>query len=501
MSVQDEFGAQYEVHGRTVDTRGPSATLRAETTMLGKTITAVTSIGGERPTSAERQKAIVILKALQGEYNILENPFLQFIIAPSDTFSWPESWSSSETVPPILAEDLNHSQHQAVVHMLSTANSKRVTVIKGPPGTGKTTVIAAFVCSAVSAGQTGLWLVAQTNVAVKNIAEKLAKVGFFNFKVLVSTDFHLGWHEHLYQRLNANIICSDEFRTAEKQLNGCPVVLCTLSMLSNTRVQGFMHVVSINTLVVDEASQIAIQDYVPPLSIYSTIQKMCFIGDNKQLPPYGQDEVQELKSVFEVDHLFKSALLLDIQYRMPPHIGDFISKTIYNNELASYKEHPIPSQVMATTFIHVQDATEKKFQTSYVNAEESKAVMKIAEKLEMENKSYRIITPYDAQRNYLEKEMKAFGLRWENKCFNVDSFQGNEDDFIIISLVRTKDLGFLTDLRRTNVMLTRCKCGMYICTSWEFIQVIAKETLVGKMAIEFGDDAWIGMGQLEAGEF
>ncbi|EED85947.1 predicted protein [Postia placenta Mad-698-R] len=306
------------------------------------------------------------------------------------------------------------------------------------------------------------WPQGPTNVAVKNIAEKLAKVRFFNFKVLVSTDFHLGWHEHLYQRLNANIIRSDEFRIAEKQLNGCPVVLCTLSMLSNPRVQGFMHVVSINTLVVDEASQIAIQDYVPPLSIYSTIQKMCFIGDNKQY---------------------------------------FISKTIYNNELASYKEHPIPSQVMATTFIHVQDATEKKFQTSYVNAEESKAVMKIAEKLEMENKSYRIITPYDAQRNYLEKEMKAFGLRWENKCFNVDSFQGNEDDFIIISLVRTKDLGFLTDLRRTNVMLTRCKRGMYICTSWEFIQVIAKETLVGKMAIEFGDDAWIGMGQLEAGEF
>lgn len=95
-------------------------------------------------------------------------------------------------------------------------------------------------------------------------------------------DFEFVRHEHLYQRLNANIIRSDEFRIAEKQLNGCPVVLCTLSMLSNPRVQGFMHVVSINTLVVDEASQIAIQDYVPPLSIYSTIQKMCFIGDNKQ---------------------------------------------------------------------------------------------------------------------------------------------------------------------------------------------------------------------------
>jgi len=39
-------------------------------------------------------------------------------------------------------------------------------------------------------------------------------------------------------------------------------------------------------------------------------------------------------------------------------------------------------------------------------------------------KRFRIITPYDAQRNLIEKELKAKGLEWEDKCFNVDSFQG-----------------------------------------------------------------------------
>jgi hypothetical protein len=39
-----------------------------------------------------------------------------------------------------------------------------------------------------------MWLIAQSNVAVKNIAEKLAEVGFLNFKLLVSKDFHFDWY-------------------------------------------------------------------------------------------------------------------------------------------------------------------------------------------------------------------------------------------------------------------------------------------------------------------
>ncbi len=54
-------------------------------------------------------------------------------------------------------------------------------------------MIAAFVCSAVAAGANGLWLVAQSNIAVKNIAEKLATVGFDNWRLLVSDDFHFDW--------------------------------------------------------------------------------------------------------------------------------------------------------------------------------------------------------------------------------------------------------------------------------------------------------------------
>ena len=60
----------------------------------------------------------------------------------------------------------------------------------------------------------------------------------------------------------------------------------------------------------------------------------------------------------------------------------------------------------------------------FQNPGERTAVLKLAEKLQLEGKEYCIITPYDAQGNFLEKEMKEAGLVWEDKCFNVDSFQG-----------------------------------------------------------------------------
>lgn len=51
-------------------------------------------------------------------------------------------------------------------------------------------------------------------------------------------------------------------------------------------------------------------------------------------------------------------------------------------------------------------------------------MIRIAQKLAVEGKSYRIITPYDAQRGAIEDALKTASLAWEDKCFNVDSFQG-----------------------------------------------------------------------------
>jgi hypothetical protein len=68
---------------------------------------------------------------------------------------------------------------------------------------------------------------------------------------------------------------------------------------------------------------------------------------------------------------------------------------------------------------------------------------------------------------------------------------GNEDDYIVISLVRTNNLGFLKEPRRINVMLSRCKKGMIICTNRRFIEGKAKTSLVGKLAQSLGEKTWV----------
>jgi hypothetical protein len=94
-------------------------------------------------------------------------------------------------------------------------------------------------------------------------------------------------HEHLYEAIHGNVIESsmfpDDVVSVNRLLLGCRVILCTLSMLSNPKLRFFTHLVPIEIVVVDEASQIEIGDYLPMLSLYrTTLQKLVFIGDDKQ---------------------------------------------------------------------------------------------------------------------------------------------------------------------------------------------------------------------------
>ena len=177
---------------------------------LGKVITSVTSIGRDDPTTAEAQRSATILRILQGTEKLLdESPWIQNIWFPNDDglLVWPKEWSEKPKKPskpptvqksppastPTSAPLLNPSQQKAVNYMLSSIDDNRIILIQGPPGTGKTSVIAEFVQRYILRLNNGIWLVAQSNIAVKNIAEKLMSIGFLNWRLLLSKDFHLGW--------------------------------------------------------------------------------------------------------------------------------------------------------------------------------------------------------------------------------------------------------------------------------------------------------------------
>ena len=162
--------------------------------MEGKRVTSITSLGRDLPTKAESDRSLSILRILQGSLPLLDNHWIKAIWRPSEPVDWP---SPSSSLPVDIVEHpdapLNSSQHSALTNMLSFSPENRITLVQGPPGTGKTTVIATYVVDVIRAGQGGIWLIAQSNVAVKNIAEKLARFDFWAFKLIVSEDFHFEW--------------------------------------------------------------------------------------------------------------------------------------------------------------------------------------------------------------------------------------------------------------------------------------------------------------------
>ncbi|KAF8554480.1 hypothetical protein OG21DRAFT_1385482, partial [Imleria badia] len=307
-----------------------------------------------------------------------------------------------------------------------------------------------------------IWVAAQSNVAVKNIAEKFIKEGFRGFKLLVSRDFHYDWHEHLYEDLEPLLIRTDSFKKsvieASRQLLDCKVILCTLSMFSNPNIDVYLRVVPVEMIILDEASQIECGNYLPIFHrFHSTLSKLVFIGDDKQ-------------------------------HRMPHVIGNFISRNIYGGKLLTRHSSTTSK---ACRFIDVNRGRETQSGHSWVNTEEARVVVKLAQLYESRGMSFHIITPYDAQRSLIENLLKEEELLWEDKVFNVDSFQGNEDDHIIVSVVRSNEPGFLRHQRRTNVMLTRCKQTMVICSSRAFLSDKASKTLVGKLAVSLKAANWI----------
>ncbi|KAJ7455344.1 P-loop containing nucleoside triphosphate hydrolase protein [Mycena galericulata] len=497
-----ENGQRIMVSGKVMGVKGRGAKINVKSRLPSGPIT-LTTRGKDPPTNAETQRAVIILNALKGTSTIADKPFFKAIWLPGEKPAWPAGPPSTPAIRSPLS--LNDSQKTAVEAILSP---QHINVIHGPPGTGKTTVIAAAVYSIGSPpfGGRTTWLVAQSNVAVKNIAEKLASVNFLDFKIVVSHEFHYDWHEHLYEKIKANLIRSDQMPQTlletERQLKGSKVILCTLSMLSNPSLSNITLVVPLQAVIVDEASQVEVGNFLPLISQFSfSLRKLVFIGDDKQLAPYGQGDIDDLQSIFEMKHLRRGAIFLNTQYRlvdfqdfelmlnfasMPTQLGTFIGRNVYDNRLKTVHRNTSP----CCHFIDVPNSKEAKKGLSWINIGEVRAVMIEAVQCHAKGHSYRIITPYDAQRGLLESALKASEVPWEDKVFCVDSFQGNEDEWIIVSIVRTGNIGFLAEQRRVNVMLSRCKRGMKICTNRAFVEGKAKKTLVGRLASGIGPSAW-----------
>ncbi|GLB44387.1 putative nuclear-transcribed mRNA catabolic process, nonsense-mediated decay [Lyophyllum shimeji] len=480
-----------EFVGEARGAKGRTTNIRFTGQALSGTLQAVRVVGRPELTNPEKAREELLLLLLQGKAS-LHAPFIRKLWFPSRSARLALDDHGS---PCMHMPGLNRSQKEVASRMVSEA---ALVITHGPPGTGKTTTIAA---AAAYWDERDLpaWIIAHSNVAVKNIAETLCKKGV-DFKILVAGEFHFEWHEHIYEAIQQKVLLSDDLLTlkdvgaTERLLGGSCIMLSTLSMLSNPTMDkvGVFRVVPLERLVVDEASQIKIEDFMPVFHKFrKTLEKVCFFGDPNQLPPYGKDEVPELKTIFDVEHAKESAGFLDTQYRMPVPLGDFISRCVYGGRLKS--EHSV-KDASCVAFVDASNGEETKSGFSWTNAGEIQTMVNLV-KTYYKNENFCVITPYDAQRAAIERQLKAGKLPWEH-VFNVDSFQGNEADFVLVSVVRSgHQPGFLASTNRMNVLLTRCRRGLVVVSSRSFLRDGGRNTLLGRLERHYmdlkGESAWV----------
>ncbi|KAJ3145342.1 hypothetical protein HDU86_000938 [Geranomyces michiganensis] len=306
----------------------------------------------------------------------------------------------------------------------------------------------------------------QTNAATRNLALALLKRGVTDFRIVVSDGFYVEWHEDQYRKIRDRVIHSSETRSEkfDKLIGPRTVVLCSLCQLSNSNMINILHRRRVTHIVIDEASQICLADLVHiPALFQGSLKRLTFVGDPKQLAPFGNEQHPAVQSVFERLH---SDVMLNVQYRMPCDLGAFISSNVYNHKLLSHQQ---PRKECTVALIDVADGTEQASGTGFTNLREADAVVHIIVN-QFLTREFLVITPYNAQKELIANRLRdAIRKRYsqgesnvtvtfaDERVHTVDTVQGQEADVIVFSAVRTSELGFLKNKRRMNVALTRAK--------------------------------------------
>lgn len=273
-------------------------------------------------------------------------------------------------------------------------------------------------------------------------------------------------------------------RIQQEIIDGAHVICATLSGSGHEMFQNLN--IEFDTVIIDEAAQSVELSALIPLKYGCS--KCILVGDPRQLPPTVLSKAaskyayeQSLFARMEKNHP-RDVHLLDTQYRMHPEISAFPSKEFYESKL---KDGANMTQLRAKPWHHSSVFAPYRFFDvqgmhqsapkghSLVNVAELQVAMQLYERLITDCSQYNfkgkigIITPYKGQM----KELKLrFSQRYGEGIFSTiefnttDAFQGRECEIIIFSCVRasTTSIGFLDDVRRMNVGLTRAKSSLWV---------------------------------------
>lgn len=415
---------------------------------------------------------------------------------------------------------LNITQEEAVNHVLE---AKDVAIVHGPPGTGKTTTMVEAIYETLH-HENQVLVSAQSNTAVDWISEKLVDRGInvlrignptrVNDKMLSFTyerrfEAHPDYTELWSIRKAIREIQSTKHKdykdkeTARKRLSRLRFRAAELEIKINAELFGEARVVActlvgsanriltnyhFTTLFIDEAAQAL--EAACWIAI-AKADRVIFAGDHHQLPPTikcieaargGLDRTLMQKIA---DRKPETISLLRMQYRMNDEIMRFPSHWFYHDQLESAPEVRNRGILDLETHIVWCDTTACEFEEDQLNDSLSRInrdeadllinslktyIQKVTSARILEERiDFGLISPYKSQVQYLRsliRKDKFFQpYRSLITVHTVDGFQGQERDVIMISLVRANErglIGFLGDLRRMNVAITRARMKLII---------------------------------------
>ncbi|MCJ1448723.1 MAG: DEAD-box type RNA helicase [Stictis urceolatum] len=274
-------------------------------------------------------------------------------------------------------------------------------------------------------------------------------------------------------------------RQAEQQILGEAHIIC--ATLSGSARESFQHLtIDFETVVVDEAAQCIELSALIPLKYGCS--KCIMVGDPKQLPPTvlsrdaARFRYEQSLFVRMQKHQPKDVHLLDTQYRMHPDISRFPSMAFYDGKLldgsnmANLRAQPWHEDKLLGPYRFYDVAGKHENAPkghSLVNKSEVEVAIELYKRLKATVVGYDfrgkigIITPYKSQLKLLSERFNhQFGPEIIKSIeFNTtDAFQGRESEIIIFSCVRASDrgIGFLSDIRRMNVGITRAKSSLWV---------------------------------------
>ncbi len=420
----------------------------------------------------------------------------------------------------ILPDDfggLNVSQLAAVKHIF---NAQDLALVHGPPGTGKTTTLVQAV-KALSEEESGILVAAPSNTAVDLLTERLVEAGLrvvrignisrLDEKVMESSlEVQLSAHPEAKNIRKIRIQAAEsrkaasrykrnfgyeereerkrlvqeakemsawanqlEDRLVQQILESAQVITCTLVGAAHSLLDGF----HFRTVFIDEAAQaLEPANWIPVLKA----DRVVLTGDPCQLPPTvksGEAAKKGLDKTLMEKQLEwqRNSAMLQTQYRMHQHIMGFSNNWFYDNKLEAapeVRDHRLTApDNQALVFIDTagcgfEEETREPNQSKFNKGE----CHIVYEHIHSQYKDFpselipeiTIVSPYMEQVLVMRQFLEELPLISEMPLTvsTIDGFQGQERDVIYISLVRSNDkgkIGFLSDIRRMNVAMTRAR--------------------------------------------